>query len=370
MAIVHEWVARLAGSEQVFEAMAQTFLEADLYAFSATPGVELDLAGRSVQTTAIDRVGALRERRALFLPLMPLLWRSMNAPNYDVIMSSSHAFVRYFPGAAQAAHLCYCHAPMRYAWTPELDGRGNAGGLLGRPVRKGVAMADRHSVQWADSYAANSRAVRNRLFRFYGVDARVIHPPVDVDYFAEGASETKGDYIFAASRWIPYKRLDLAIHAGAACRIPVVIAGAGPEEANLRALAADVFPGGVTFEHHPERDRLRQLMAEARCFVFGANEDFGIIAIEAQAAGTPVLALAEGGSVDTVRPGRTGVLVAEQSRDSFAAGLRELLDANLSSEDCQDWAAGFSRCEFQRKISEWRDEVVGGASSELSALAS
>ncbi len=353
IALVHEWLAARAGAEILFEEMVKPFPNGELFALTHTADVPFDFDGRSVSTSAIDRLGPLKERRSVTLPFMPAAWSSISRKNFDVVVSSSHAFAReFFRPGHDGMHCSYVHAPLRYAWTPELDGRGEQLGPVGTFARSVLKKKDLRSVAGVDSFAANSSEVASRIERFYGRDAQVIHPPVDVEYFGEQHA-FDGDYLFTASRWIPYKRLDIAIYIAAALDVRLVIAGSGPEEALLRSTADRVHPGGVEFVLQPERTKLRQLMAEASAFVFPAHEDFGIIAVEAQAAGTPVIALGKGGALDTVVDGVTGALAPDQSIAAFVDAAERCLNAQISAETCRAHAKGFSAERFRNEIASW-----------------
>lgn len=353
MALVHEWLNARAGSEILFEQMALAFPDADLFALAANQAEEqFDFGGRTLRTTVIDRVPGLRNQRSVQLPLMPFAWKSLRRPAYDVVLSSTHAFGREFVRSGDGLHLNYVHAPMRYAWTPELDGRGAGRGAVGEAARRALRYLDRASVKHVDSFAANSRAVAGRIERFYGREARVIPPPVDVEYFSAAVPKKSG-YLLAASRMIPYKRMDLAIEVAAKLDLPIVVAGRGPCESELRQLAAALHPNGVTFEIGPSRERLRQLMADAEAFVFPGHEDFGIIMAEALAAGTPVVGLNKGGAVDIVDPGVSGTLAEEQTVESFVLAVERCLDARPQVNVCRGAVRSFSYSAFSSRIGKW-----------------
>ena len=181
VALVHEWLHDRSGSEVLFEALAQTFPDANLYALTRDPDVAFDFGGRSVRTTFLDRPD-VRERRSLTLPLMPLAWSRLRAvQDYDVVVTSSHAFAKGFPGARRALHLNYCHTPMRYVWMPELDERVPA---WTAPLLAPMKLLDKRGACTVDAFAANSRATAERIERFYGRKATVIYPPVDVGWSA------------------------------------------------------------------------------------------------------------------------------------------------------------------------------------------
>lgn len=369
IAVVHEWLSARAGSEILFEELARPFPQADVFALTRTDGVDFDFDRRRVNTSPLDHFDVVRDRRAVSLPLMPFAWRSIRREPYDVVITSSHAFAReFFKPGHDGVHCNYVHAPMRYAWNPELDGRGQILGAVGSAARHWLKRQDLSSVEGVDTFAANSREVAARINEFYDREACVIHPPVDVEYFNEEESSC-GDYLLTASRWIPYKRLDLAIDVAAALDMPLTIAGSGPEGDALRSKAERVHPTGVTFVDQPERDELRSLMANAAAFIFPPHEDFGIIAVEAQAAGTPVVALEAGGALDTVLDGVTGALAIDQSPDAFIQATRRCLDIDASAAACRQHADDFSASRFRSKIGEWVLDAVEGSVDEGAAEA-
>ncbi|MBG6056996.1 glycosyltransferase involved in cell wall biosynthesis [Cryobacterium sp. MP_M3] len=318
-------------------------------------------AGR-VSETWLAR-SPLRRHKALALPLMPTTWRHLGAREADWILCSSHLFAHHarFAGPARGApKYVYAHTPARYIWTPELDLRGN--GLIARAASGPLQVLDRKRAQEAHAIAVNSSFVARRVERAWGRQATVIYPPVSVQSYAEDAVasltpeevQTLGllpeTFILGASRFVPYKRLDIAIEAGAAAGVSVVIAGEGPDEPRLRALA-DLHPGLVTFVPRPSAAMLNQLYRRAMVLVFPAIEDFGIMPVEAMAAGTPVVANRVGGAAETVQHGVTGALL-----DAFDPGsLREAIGIAAMAEpaSCTARAWEFDVSVFDRKIVDW-----------------
>lgn len=359
MAIVHEWVQSRAGSEKVFEALAGIFPEADLFALTREPDVELDLGGRHVSTTFLDRMPELRVRRSLTLPLMPLAWKRLRRDPYDLVITSSHAFARWFPPAREALHLSYVHAPARYLWTPELDNRGPASRRLAKATGGPLRRLDRRSIDWVDSLAANSTAVADRILRFYDRQARVIHPPVDTQQYRR-RDTPKAGYALCVSRFIPYKRIDVAIAACARVGKPLVVAGHGPGEKRLMAQARGT---ATTFVVDPDDDELSQLYAAADVLIYPGEEDFGIVPVEAQACGTPVLAYGRGGSRDTVIHGETGVLVDRQDAESFAAALIRTDWSTFDTARLTAHAGHFGLDRFEAEVLAWLEDArsVSGA---------
>ena len=351
MALCHEWLSARHGSEKTFEAMAAALPGADLYALTRNAGADFAFGDRPVATTFLDHPMLRTRSRAVQLPLMPLAWRYASRRAYDVVVTSSHACAKGFRPGREAVHLCYCYTPMRYVWLASVDQRrrrSTAASLAGR----GLKAWDLRSVAWVDEFAAISTAVRQRIEQFYARPARVIHPPVDTDRFTPGDPSERGDFVLAVSRMVPYKRLDLAIGAASRLGYPLVVAGAGPQEARLRELAAG-SASDVRFVIAPSDAELVALYRRARAVVFPAEEDFGIVPVEAQACGTPVVAYGRGGALDTVVPGQTGVLVAEQDAAGLADGIEAVLSGAFDAAACRRSAERFSAGRFRNGFLDW-----------------
>ena len=351
MALCHEWLAQRDGSVKTFEVMASVLPGADLFALTLDRSSGIALGGRHVQTTVLDRLKPVLPQRALQLPLMPAAWRYASRQSYDVVVTSSHACAKGFWPARQALHLCYCYTPMRYLWMPSIDRRAHRSAITS-PVERWLKKWDLASATWVDEFAAISVAVQQRIENVYGRSARVIHPPVETDRFTPDESSHPGDYALAVSRLVGYKRLDLAIEACRQLGYPLVVAGSGPEEHRLRALGHRLG-ADVRFVIGPSDDELIRLYRGADVVVFMAEEDFGIVAVEAQSCGTPVVALAAGGSVDTVVPGETGVLTADQEVDSVAAGIETVLSGGFDPRACRRNAERFSVARFEEEFVAW-----------------
>ena len=357
VALAHEWLAARAGSEKTFEAMARALPGADLYALTHEGHVPFDLGGRAPSTTFLDRLPApVRHRRWLLLPLMPLAWRMASRRSYDVVVTSSHACNKGFAPGRAALHLSYCYTPARYLWLSSIDGRGTRANLAALALRGW----DRRASEWVDEFAAISTAVRDRIAHCYGRPSRVIHPPVDTEFFRPGGSDDEAGpmpfggrpFALAVSRMIGYKRLDLAIDACHRARVPLVVAGSGPEEQALRG-RADALGAEVRFVIGPDDRTLRALYQAARLLVFPAVEDFGIVPVEAQACGTPVVGIAEGGSLDTIEPGRTGALAPSQDVAAVAGAVEEVLSSPADAGACRQNAERFATDRFVAEFGDW-----------------
>ena len=349
VALVHEWFGATGGSENVFLAIQEVLPDAKGFVLWRDRDAR---RGLDLKESWLGRT-PLRRSKALALPLMPLTWRTLSSERFDVVISSSHAFAHTvkFRASPDARYLSYIHSPARYLWSPDFDGRG-ANGVLTVP-RRVLQGADVRLSRHVHSYAANSREVQARIQRFWRRDARIIHPPVDVDYFADAPAAQRRqerDYLLGVGRWIPYKKFDLMIEIADAAGMPLIIAGSGPEEEALRRQAARVGVP-VTFERQPSRDRLRELYWGARCLLFPTHEDFGIIPVEAMTCGTPVLGLRRGGVLETVVDGETGFLVDSDDPRAYAALLRHV--DGLDRDSVHAHAARFSTAVFRANVASW-----------------
>nr|WP_240942540.1 glycosyltransferase [Planosporangium thailandense] len=352
--MIHEWFGATGGSEQVFLSMADVIPHADRYVLWKDHDAKANLDLRESWMSKTP----LRRSKSVALPFMPLAWRTLTRQKYDIVISSSHAFAHTVKlgHPEETRYLSYVHSPARYVWSPNLDGRG-ARRLLG-PMRAALRAADERLSRHVHTYAANSREVQARIRRYWNRDARVIHPPVDVEFFGDAPRTVKQQdrtYLLGVGRWIAYKRFDLIIEIAAEARIPLVLAGSGPEEVSLRR-HADKVDVPVTFETRPTRERLRELYWGAKCLLYPAHEDFGMIPVEAQACGTPVLGLARGGLLETVVDGETGFLTGALEAAAYAALVRKLDE--FSADAAMTNASRFSSDAFKERLGSWISQGI------------
>lgn len=359
--LVHEWIEERGGSERVFDAVAETFPEADLLClWNDNPQ---GYSGKKLKETWLANT-PLRRSKPAALPFMPMTWRNQKNNSYEWIFVSSHLFAHHVSLTTKQPvdKFVYVHTPARYIWTPDMDERG--AGILPRLASGPLRVLDRHRAKEAKSIAANSEFVRKRIESTWGLDSRVIYPPVDVselgevsDWYSRLTEHERREvkhlpptFILGASRFVSYKRLDLVIEAGEASQLPVVLAGAGPLAQELRKQGSEASVPVVFFEN-PSDSMIRYLYQKALVYVFPPVEDFGIMPVEAMAVGTPVVANAVGGAAESVLHGHTGALLE-------AFGKRELKNAvevaaSAKPEDCVLRAKKFSKERFKSEIHEW-----------------
>lgn len=368
IAIVHEWLTTLGGSELVLKEMLAVYPQADLFALvdvmAPSDREALALTGRTVRTTWMQHVPGVKRHYRQLLPLMPIAVRGHDLRGYDVVISNTHAVSHRVKVPRGVKHLVHCCSPIRYAWDLReqyLEESGLHRGITGMAARamlEWVRRGDYTAAQLPQAYAGISRYIGERIRRCYGREATVIYPPVDVSYFTPGSgSREQGSFYLAASRMVPYKKLPMIAEAFAK-HLPereLVIIGDGPEMERVRGAAGP----NVRILGAQPREVLREYLRRARAFVFAADEDFGILPVEAQACGTPVIAYGVGGARETVREGETGVFFSSQTPEAVADAVRGFESAAFDAAACRANAERFSVERFRERFREWVEGCVG-----------
>lgn len=359
IAIVHDWLVTYAGAERVLAALCETWPEADLFAVIDFLSDEdrARLGGKRATTTFIQQLPKARSAYQKYLPLMPLAIEQLDMSAYDLVISSSHAVAKGVLTGPNQLHISYVHSPIRYAWDLQHQYLHEASldrGLkakLARMLLHYMRMWDQRTASGVDEFIANSHFIAKRINKSYRRQSTVIYPPVDTSRFT--LHEAKEDFYLTASRMVPYKKIPLIVEAFAAMPDKrLVVIGTGPEMERVREVAG----ANVTLMGYQSDEVLRQYMQRARAFVFAAEEDFGIAPIEAQACGTPVIAFARGGVLETIRglehEKPTGVFYPEQSVDSIVAAVRtfETHCQRISASNCRSNAERFGGERFKQEI--------------------
>ncbi len=369
VALVHDWIVSIRGAEKVLESLSRIYPGADLFALrydAAGVRMSRELSNRPVHTSFIDRIDRILGQSTLrlagfrmLLPLFPLAVESFRLDGYDLVISSSHAVAKGAIAPPGAVHVSYVHTPMRYIWEAGPDyAPGVPGGALGRAAFGALAhylrLWDTASTARVDALVANSRYTRDRIRRCYGRDATIIEPPVEIDRFERipdpppAIPGGEPPLYLCVSALVPYKRVELAVRAFVGRRERLVVVGEGAEHDRLAAIAAG--SPNIALRGRLDDTEVDRLYAQCHAVVHPAIDDFGIVPVEALAAGRPVIAFAGGGATDSVRDGETGVLFGEATPASMAGALTRLAGMRFRPARLRAEARRFDRTSFERRF--------------------
>lgn len=361
IAVVHEWIVDFAGSEKVLDEILGLFPDADLYCVCASERtIEqfTNIKSRSVHTTIIQRFPFFEKLYKLYLPLMPFAIEQLDFREYDIVISSSHAVAKGVITGPDCLHVSYVHSPMRYVWDLKAQYLRESSigwsplGILKRWLLHRLRLWDVASSSGVDIFVSNSNFIGRRIEKCYRRTALTVYPPVDVSKF-DGPPQARESFYICASRLVPYKKVDVVVDAFRSMPDKkLVVIGGGPDFSALSKSA----PSTVSFVGRVDDKTLVDLFKRARGFVFAAEEDFGIFPVEAQAAGTPVIAYKRGGAAETVldiesssRP--TGILFEQQSAESIVRAVTMFEDQSYNFDpQCRDNAHRFSKKVFRRRF--------------------
>ncbi|WP_449372212.1 glycosyltransferase [Arthrobacter psychrolactophilus] len=363
--LTHDWIERTGGSEKVLDALSEVFEDADIACLWSNASDRYP--NRNVISSPLGWSRFSRHKTAM-MPLMPLLWRAFPKRDYDWIISSSHQFSHHISrGKSGTKKLAYVHTPARYLWTPEYDPRGQKWYVkIVAPVFRFV---DKRRARDIDAIAANSEFIRERIYAAWGLESKVIYPPVDsfkisaVNDWTQHLDEIElsminslpVEFILGASRLIKYKKLEDVIRMGRVAGIHVVIAGDGPDMERLQSLAKQ-NPLGVTFVGNVSDETLYSLYQKCVSYVFPAIEDFGIMPVEAMAAGASVIVMSLGGTAETVVDGVTGAYCDFDSDDTMKFALDSA--KRCLPIDSKIRAGQFDIQIFKENILEWQKDAI------------
>lgn len=358
VAIVADWLTNMGGAENVVLAMHQAFPDAPIYTSTFVPENMPAFKGLDVRTTYLQNLpGPLKKLHKFFPTLRVKAFQKLDLSSYDIILSSSSAEAKQVrktrPGQI---HICYCHTPIRYYWSHYQEYKQDPGfGKLNWLVRlvmplivPGQKKADLAAAQKVDLFIANSEEVKRRIEKYYQQPAIVLHPPVDVARFTP--ARVRGDYYVALGRQVPYKRIDLAVQAATQLNLPLKVYGNGSEHEKLVAMA------GPTVDFFTDRfgdasdAAVTEALNKARGYIFPAEEDFGIVQVEALAAGAPVISYARGGTLDIVQDGVSGVLFNQQTVTSLVEAIKKAESQSFMPATLQRKAKRFEQNMFIAKL--------------------
>ncbi len=321
-AIIHYWLVGMRGGERVLERLLRLYPEADIFTHVYDPSaVSAAIRERTVRTTFIQKLPGSLKHYQKYLPLMPMALEELDLRGYDLVISSESGPAKGVIAAPDAMHLCYCHSPMRYLWDHYHDYRRSAGRVARTAMPwmfHGLRTWDVASAARVDRFVANSTFIQKRIMRAYRRESAVVHPPVSVDLF-QPSPDVEARYLWVG-QMTPYKRADIAMEAFNELGLPLLMVGEGEMAAEIRRRAKP----NITVLSRLNFDQLRQAYARCRALIFTAEEDFGIVPVEAMASGRPVLAYGRGGALDSVVPNQTGLFFEEQTSQSIIEAVQRL----------------------------------------------
>ena len=349
VALVHDWLTGLRGGEKVLEVLCELFPEATLYTLVYVKGTVNDkIEAMPIRTAFTQNLPAASHIYRWYLPLYPWAIESIRLDGFDLVISSSHCVAKGVIPPKGAVHICYCHTPMRYVWDRFEDyfGNGLAAKMFYGPIATKLRQWDASTADRVDYFVANSRYVETRINNYYERDvSSVIPPPVDTDFFVPGERSTTPYYLIV-SALVPYKKIELAVETFRTRSDLLWIVGTGPLAKQLEHNA----PKNVRFLGWVTPEELLALYQGARACILPGVEDFGIVPLEAQACGVPTLALREGGALDTVNEGKSGIFFDKPTVASLNQGIDKIASIQFDKAYLREWSLHFSREAFRDRI--------------------
>lgn len=354
VALVHDWLTGQRGGEKVLEALTEIFPDADLFTLVHKQGsVSNQIENRKITTSFIQKLPHAVTRYQYYLPLMPLAIEQFDLSAYDLVISTSHCVAKGARKGPRAKHICYCFTPMRYIWDQydQYFGPKQAAlpvRLLMRVLRGGLQRWDASTAQRVDHFIADSQFVAGRIRRYYDRDATVIYPPCDTEFYRlpqNSANRTQAPYL-VVSALVPYKNIELAVHAFNENGKPLKIVGKGPEKTRLEKMARP----NIQFLGWQSNEEIRRLYQTSRALIFPGIEDFGIVPVEAMASGLPVIALGQGGAKETVKAEITGLFFDQQDVHGLNQAIHNFESKPWNAAQIRRHAESFSLANFLATI--------------------
>lgn len=358
IALVHDYLTQRGGAERVFELLCNYFPQADVFTSLYDPEQTIDLGDRKVNTTQLQKIPGATKNFRLFAPFYYPAFRALDLQDYDLIISSTSSFAKGVKKRADAIHICFCHNVTRFLWdTPTYLREYKSLKIYSFLIEKlfnQLRKLDINYAQEPDLYIANSTTVAKRIQKIYGKPVRVIHYPINTNKFI--FNDHKEDYFYVSSRMISYKRIDIVVEAFNWLGWPLLIAGDGPERERIQRQAL----GHIKFLGYVSDEERKEYMAKARAVIVVALEDYGLVPIEANASGTPVIAYGAGGVLDTQIPGTTGVFFKKQTPESIHQALIEFSQKSWDYAQIRAHAVNnFSEAVFFDQVTQLIEQVCG-----------
>lgn len=352
IAIIHDHLAQAGGAEEVVKVLKSIFIQAPIFTLIYNKKNTIDFfRDQNIQTSFLQKIPFGVSRYQWWIALMPLAVENYNVMDYDIILSSSSSFAKGVITRPDSLHICYCYTPTRFLWTDtysyiqELRVNPLVKKILPLSLRK-LRQWDRLAADRVDYFVAVSETVKKRIKKYYNRDSVIVYPPVDVESFY--ISDKPKNYYLAGGRLVPYKKIDLAVKAFSRLGIPLKIFGVGPEMAKLKKIAKS----NIEFLGRVSESQKRELFANCVAYLNPQEEDFGITAVEAMAAGRPVIAFKRGGALETIKDGETGEFFDEQIWEELADKIIRFDHNRFEPQFIRQHAMNFNVDNFKIKITQ------------------
>jgi glycosyltransferase involved in cell wall biosynthesis len=361
VAIIHDWIVNIGGAEKVLQTIIEIFPNADIFTlvYSRETLKKLGIKN-NIKASFINYLPFGTKNYFLYLPLMPFAIEQFDLSDYDLIISSSHCVAKGVITKSYQIHICYCHTPMRYIWDLYFsylkDHKIEYGikSMFLKTIFHYLRIWDVISSNRVDYFIANSKNVANRIKKIYRRDAKIIYPPVDIDKFSP--SEKKEEYFLVLSRLVPYKKVDLVVEVFNELKLPLIIIGEGEEIKKIKKIAKE----NIKILGWQEDNIVKEYLSKAQALIFPVEEDFGIVPVEAQASGTPVIAYGKGGALETVIDEVTGILFYEQSISALKNAILKFLNIRdkFNIKNIVDNSKKFSKERFKKEFIDFISQIV------------
>lgn len=345
IALVHEWLTNVAGSERVLLALKEMYSEAPIFTSVFDSNKAKPFAKFDVKTSILQKLPLMRSKREFLVPFTPFAFEQFDLSKYDVVISNTSMAAKGVITKPNTIHISYCNTPPRYLWEANVDPRAQKGkfSFLRNKVTHEMRIWDRVAADRVDYFFANSKYIAKRIKKYYGRESQVVYPPVDVDRFEVAPPQDVKDYYLFVSRLINYKKCDLVIDAFNDLGLPLKIIGTGPDENILKKQAKS----NIEFLGFISDEDMKKYYSEAKAFIFPAEEDFGIVPVEAMASGRPVIAYRGGGAMETVVDGVTGIFFDEQTPQCLINAIKNFDSKKFNPEKIKQHANEFSVDRFK-----------------------
>lgn len=356
IALVHEWITNVAGAERVLLVLKEIFPNAPIYTAVYDPKRAKPFNKFDVRTSFLQNLPFMKTKREALVPFTPFAFEQFDLSAFDLVISSTTVAAKGVITKPDTIHVSYCHTPPRYIWEPQVDPRARKGKFawIRSNIIHKMRIWDRVAADRVDYFIANSKYIANRIKKYYRRDAKVIYPCVSTERFDIAKKEDIKDYFLFVSRLVDYKRCDIAVEAFNALGIPLKIIGRGPEKEKLVKVAKE----NIEFLGHLSDSDIAKYYREAKAFIFAAEEDFGIVPVEAMASGRPVIAYGAGGVTESVVEGKTGIFFKEQTAASLIEAIKKFNQDDFDPEVIKKHAENFSNEKFKTEFINYLEQII------------